>query len=168
MDNTNQITLTYLSNPLYSSCGSHNRNSNVDEVSQDEVRFYKKRLYALSRDMLRGKCDGINEEVKKAHDVFVRSAIDYLKMMDTEEILQNEYKNMEQKQMSLDTCPDFDMNDVNNTLFPSRQEVSTLDGYVNSKKVSVREQQKHPQRIRLNLRAENLRLKGIKTKEKKM
>ena len=173
MDNTDQITLTYLSNPIYYSCGTQitNHNTNTNKVSVDEIKFYKKRVHALSKDILKGKTNGINEQVKNAHDEYISSAINYFKMIDTEEILQNEYKHIEE-----DTCigtdntsyEEFDMNDANNIMFPSSQETSTLDDYVTYKKVIVKKPQKHPQKIRLNLKEEKLRLKGIKIKEKKM
>ena len=172
MDNTNEITLTYLSNPLYNTGASNNNlKAKGQELSKDELKFYKKRVYALSREILRGNNTRVSEEVKRAHNDYVRAAIEYFKMLDTEEILQNEYKNIEKeesKQNEQFTCSEFNIQDANNVMFPSTQGVSTLDGFVNSKKVVVNKATNHPQRKRLNLRTDELRVKGIKAKEKKM
>lgn len=168
MDDTNSVTLTYLSNPIYQTESQKDKRSDAEKLSlsNEEVRFYKKRVYALSRQLLRGNVG--NEKVKKAHDQYVSVAIEYLKMVDTEELLQNEYKSIETDKCEEETdSNDFDITAANNVMFPSRKENSTLDSYVTTKKLYVKENPKPPQRKKLNLQADNLRLKGVKKKEKK-
>lgn len=173
MDNTNEITLTYLSNPLYNTGTSKKDLKNKgQELSKDEIKFYKKRVYALSKEILRGNNATVNEQVKRAHNDYVRAAIEYFKMVDTEELLQNEYKNIKQEVLSqgpLVSSSEFNIDDANNVMFPSAQEKSsTLDGFVNTKKLFVKKTTNHPQRKRLNLKTNRLRTKGIKEKEKKI
>ena len=171
MDNTDQITLTCLSNPIYHSHGTEIINRNTSKISIDEINFYKKRLYALSKDILRGKTQGISEQVKNAHQEYVNSAINYFKMIDKEEILQNEYKDIvNDRGIETDNTSykEFDINNANNIMFSSTQETGSLDDYVSYKKVITKKPQNHPKKILLNLKDEKLRLKGIKIKEKKM
>ena len=172
---TDSITLEYLTNPLYQcELMRTNKNEHVECVSKADLKFYRKRINSLSRELLRGKmCDDLlHKDVKDAHDEFVRVAINYLKMKDTADILQDEYKqtDIDEDSISKTTSTEtnqFDICNANNLLFTKSEKVSTLDNFVTNKVVKVAEVKKHPQRRNVNLRSDDLRNKGLKKKKSK-
>ncbi len=86
------ITLEFLTNPLYHNMiNSKSSLINASKINKQDIKFYKKRIYALSKDLLKG--DSPNESLKKIHDDYVNAAIIYLKMIDTKDIIQEQYKN---------------------------------------------------------------------------
>ena len=175
-DETDSITLEYLTNPLYhSGLMRTNKNEPVECVSKADVKFYRKRINSLSRELLRGgTCDDIfHKDVKDAHDEFVRVAINYLKMKDTADILQDEYTQADSdrnhdsvSQSTTITANQFDIGSANDMLFTKTETVPTLDNFVTSKVVKVVENKKHPQRRNVNLRSAELRHKGLRKKNK--
>ena len=85
------ITLEFLTNPLYHNMiNSKSGLINNNKINKQDIKFYRKRIYALSKDLLKG--DSPNESLKKIHDDYVNAAIIYLKMIDTKDIIQEQYK----------------------------------------------------------------------------
>ncbi len=86
------ITLEFLTNPLYHTMiNSKSGLINTSKINKQDIKFYRKRIYALSKDLLKG--DSPNDSLKKIHDDYVNAAINYLKMIDTKDIIQEQYKN---------------------------------------------------------------------------
>jgi len=86
------ITLEFLTNPLYHNMiNSKLEATNSNKINKQDLKFYRKRIHALSKDLLKG--DSPNDSLKKIHDDYVRAAILYLKMIDTKDIIQEQYKN---------------------------------------------------------------------------
>ena len=85
------ITLEFLTNPLYHNMiNSKSGLIKNNKINKQDIKFYRKRIYALSKDLLKG--DSPNESLKKIHDDYVNAAIIYLKMIDTKDIIQEQYK----------------------------------------------------------------------------
>jgi hypothetical protein len=86
------ITLEFLTNPLYHNM-LHSKSGLINnrKINKQDIKFYRKRIYALSKDLLKG--DSPNESLKKIHDDYVNAAINYLKMIDTKDIIQEQYQN---------------------------------------------------------------------------
>ena len=77
--NTNQVTLKYLANSIYQD--EKEKNAHVNKKKEkEEFKFYRKRIHALSKEMLKGKYP--NETLKKAHKTFKSSE----KIKDTEQL----------------------------------------------------------------------------------
>jgi hypothetical protein len=102
------ITLEFLTNPLYHNMiNSKSGLLNNRKINKQDIKFYRKRIYALSKDLLKG--DSPNESLKKIHDDYVNAAIIYLKMIDTKDIIQEQYK--------VDLSSNEIMPDINNINF---------------------------------------------------
>ena len=85
---SDNMTLAYLTNPLYQS--ELARKVQVrSEVDISDVKFYKKRIIAITREMFRK--DGPSEDLKRIHSEYVTSVIKHFKMTDKKDILQDEY-----------------------------------------------------------------------------
>ena len=85
---SDNMTLAYLTNPLYQS--ELARKVQVrSEVDISDVKFYKKRIIAITREMFRK--EGPSEDLKRIHSEYVTSVIKHFKMTDKKDILQDEY-----------------------------------------------------------------------------
>lgn len=175
--NTDGVTLEYLLNPVYHTGvfqSKSKQDAKDDPVSNVDVKFYRKRISALSRDIMRGNV--ANTIVQEAHDEYVKAAIQYFKVNDKTEILQKEHEsgqaNVERKgeDQTLDNNKDnnkdsnFDIGMVNKAFFEApetRQPRQTLDNFVTSKTLKIAEPVKHPQRRQINLKTKELRMKGV-------
>ena len=88
-NSTSSIDLMYLTNINNTGKSS----SDLNKVNRKDVEFYKKRIFQLCKDLLRGKKE--YSSINDAFDEFCLTAIDHFKMVDRSEIIQNEYKNLD-------------------------------------------------------------------------
>ena len=158
----NLATLTFLTNPLYSRELSKNVNE-LTKVSMEEKKFYKKRLNQMHKQLMNE--EPIDKDVKRVHDEFIKAAINYLKMTDTKDILQEEYIGHEEQ--STGELGEFNLNDANKKIANIPKSKNTLDNFVTSKKVIIKPQIPPPKQKNINLTDEKLKTKGIKKKKKK-
>ena len=165
---TDNVTLTYLTNPIYNlEQTTPSVKESKQSISRNEIKFYRKRINALSRNLMKGEI--LNDNVKAAHDEFVKVAIDYLKLTDTEELIQNEYDGCDYDAKTTNTDVKFDIDQANSFIISKQEPSHTLDSYVTIKKVNVSKTEqkvKHPQRRNLDLHSSGLRLKGVKSRKK--
>ena len=162
-DKTDNITLGYLLNPLYQTEIFQKKQSNG--VDKDDMKFYRKRISGLSREIMRGKVADTN--VKDVHDEYVKAAIHYFKTIDKSDILQDNYvehKVNKDKNLVKITNQTFKIEHANECLFENKVLQSSLDNFVTCKKTESQEVIKHPQTKKINLRADELRLKGLSKK----
>ena len=171
------ITLEFLTNPLYHNMvNSKSGVINSNKINKEDLKFYRKRIYALSKDLLKG--DSPNESLKKIHDDYVRAAILYLKMTDTKDIIQEQYKN--------EIIPDINtinfsnevgsnevgsnettrVDDANQQMMRKIVNISNLDNYVISKNTQNNDYVL-PTKKEINLHTPSLKTKGIIKKDKK-
>jgi len=96
-DNSNSIEhtsiLEYLTNPSYYSILNKNNKANTikETNTKEDVRFYRKRIIALTKEMLKG--DIPSNGIKEAHDDYVNILIKYFKIVDKTDIIQDQYSN---------------------------------------------------------------------------
>jgi hypothetical protein len=188
------ITLEFLTNPLY-----HNMiNSkagliNNSKINKQDIKFYRKRIYALSKDLLKG--DSPNESLKKIHDDYVNAAIVYLKMIDTKDIIQEQYKNeklpdinninfsneMGSNEMGSNEMGSNEMGsneigsnettnvaDANQQMMRKIVNISNLDNYVIITNANnTGNEYTLPSKKEINLHTQELKIKGIIKKDKK-
>jgi|TARA_B110000259_G_scaffold175354_1_gene210509 hypothetical protein len=108
-----------------------------------------------------------NSSVSEAHNDYVKAAIQYFQMSDRTEILQNEYDSVEQETKEGANTNHFNIDFANDILFEKLETPPTLDNFVTSKTVNIRKDVKHPQRRNVNLKSDNLRIKGLQSKKDK-
>lgn len=89
----NKFSLELLTNPLYQKCIMKTEKEQVKPCKAD-LKFYRKRILALTGDYIKGKYDQhgtSNEALKQLHLEYVYNVIQYFKMTDTIDIIQNEH-----------------------------------------------------------------------------
>jgi len=82
----NMIDLEYLMNPIFANL---HVKAEKDEIFNADKEFYKKRIFKLTKDMLRGA--SINAEVDKGFMGYAKICISYFKFLDKSDIIQKQY-----------------------------------------------------------------------------
>ena len=98
----NQITLDCLLNREM--MGKHVMKQTEKQIKKDEVEFYRNRISNLFKELINNNCpEDISPDVKYAYDTFIKATIHYFKIADNNDLLQEEYKDMN---VWLDTSSD--------------------------------------------------------------
>lgn len=165
----NQVTLDCLLNKeMYS---SHLRSKKIQEQNKEEKKFYRKRSYNLFKEIISGSSpENLPPDVKYAYDNFINSTIHYFKTIDSNDIIQLEYKDIDISQhkcehISLDSSANLETSlEADKLLLRSiKIDVPTLDKYV--KRTSTKKKQENiilPQQREINLTDPELKNKGLK------
>ena len=170
----NQITLRYFTNPTYQ---SSILGENSNPISNEDIRFYRKRIISLTKDLFREPAP--NESIKDAFYGYIVSVINHLKMVDTHDVLQTEYVDMSAAvALSASTTSSYSNNNNNNnkdvldeansSMMKQIQCGSTLDSFVKTTRSKNKEVVSPPKLKCVNLQAPELKIKGVKRKKKKM
>ncbi len=161
---TDNVTLTFLANPIYHRDVTRVAADNL-AMNKKERKFYRKRLLALNRELLKGTAE-VEKSLQKAHDGFVRAAIHHFKMVDKKDILQKDYPPDEEEE-DVPADMDFDMMEANASIMRTVEPHPTLDNFVTTKTVKMDTGPPPPKRREINLKSEELRTKGVKSKKNK-
>ena len=196
---SNKATLEYLTNPYYQNVlNARNKKKTLmnkeDEVDKKDISFYRKRIVALTKDMLKGiEPPFPNEDIKKIYEDYVKNLINYFKMIDRKDILQDQYDKviLDEDDTSMNANANANANaidansieDINDALkqiqtinYEKADElmmkktirVSNLDDFV----VILKNEDEKNDRIipikkEIDLKTPNLKTKGIKVRIKK-
>ena len=177
-------SLTFFTNPAYYGILQRKKLCNIKDNSA-EIKFYRKRIISLFKDMLKGEEEPVNKEIKEIHTMFVNSAIRYFEVTDKKDIVQGQHTN------AIDTNA-IDAIDTNDTIEETPEEilnaiggpeiyslaeandkmmrkniaVASLDNYV-IKETPVNEVRIIPMQMDINLKATVLKEKGVPPKKSK-
>jgi hypothetical protein len=169
----NQVTLDCLLNKeLYN---KHIQNKRAKSLSNQHVRFYRKRIYNLFKELLVSKEEppDLLPDVKLNYDNFLYSCINYFRTIDNNDLIQSEYKDINNSYAILDNIPHDDTNiirensdDADKLLMRSIKinSDSTLDKYVKKTSTAKKEEIIMPIQKVINLEDPELKNKGIKKK----
>ena len=174
------ITLEFLTNPLYHNMiNSKSGLLNNSKINKQDIKFYRKRIYALSKHLLKG--DSPNESLKKIHDDYVNAAIIYLKMIDTKDIIQEQYQNEifsdinninfsnEMGSNEMGSNESTNVADANQQMMRKIVNISNLDNYVIITNTNnTGNEYTLPTKKEINLHTQELKTKGIIKKDKKV
>jgi len=176
----NQITIDCLINK-----DMYDNMVNSSEVKKDnlkEMKFYRKRIYDLVKRLLISKEDreSVTPDVNYAFSNFVKTSINYFKIIDKQDILQKDYEELEAAANNNKTFIEDDEEELNNydtyimkkiTIPQDKLKMTSMDNFVIRKQAEeIEETIIYPQKREFNLKDESLKNKGIKkkdTKEKK-
>lgn len=160
---TSDIDLLYFSNKQLSQ--KYNKTQEAEEknvlVSNEDREFYKKRVYQMTKELLRGK--KINSTIDESFYEFLNVTIKHLKFVDKKDIIQKDYKDIKEKEKKLDK--NFEIMDKNKLMMKDKKnKKKTIKEFVNivnkKKKVKVF----LPEKKVINLKSTELKEKGIKSK----
>ena len=157
--NTTELTLKFLANKVYQEVME--QKIAVDRPNNEDYLFYNKRLIDMFADMIDGKFP--NDDIKKEHMYYVDTLIEYMKLHDRSDILQADHI----KRVSFSKYEDskFDISGADMCMLNvCETKQPTLDDFVITKKVIIKETI-HPPIIRVvDIKTESHKTKGIKQK----
>jgi len=172
----NQITLECLLNKeMYKKCL---RNKNAKKINKEEFKFYKKRIFNLFKELLNDKPpNDLLLDVKYSYDIFITQIINYFKTIDSNDITQSEYKDLDSDLISdlnlsnVNCCETTDIIITNSENFIEKDvllmrsiqiDIPTLDKYVIKTRIKKKEEFIFPKKKEINLNDPQLKNKGIK------
>ncbi len=164
-----QVTLDCLLNK--SLFNTQVKNKKAQAVNKEDKKFYKKRIYNLFKEMLINKAEpeDLLPDVKYNYDNFINASINYFKTIDNNDLLQEEYKTLdEQEAININDIPDLGdditAEEADKLLMRSiKITTPTLDKYVKRKSTKPEEKLILPKQKEVNLMDPELKVKGIQS-----
>ena len=154
----NLIDLQYLTNP--DQLTKLMQKKDLQQISRNDLDFYKKRIFQLTKDMLRG--EKINTKVNKAFVNYAQICIDHFKFMDKMELIQNDYKDIKSPVNKKNT---FNMKNSNDMMLRKKKpHRPRITDNIKIKSTRIIKQPVIPQNRNFNLKDPKFREKGLKKK----
>jgi hypothetical protein len=162
--NTNKFTLEYLTNPLYQKEFKNNTKV-TDELNKEQCSFYKKRIIAITKEMLKGEY--YSENLKKIHKEYIQSLINHFKKVDEIELIQQEYRDISfNKITDLSNVTQINATNVNEIIMKKNKPVS-IDNFVTKKVIQIKKDILIPKKRVLNVNTPAHKIKGVPQKHNK-
>ena len=168
----NQVTLDCLLNKnMYN---KHLLAERKKTTNKRDKKFYKRRIFDLTKELLLTKeePDNLFPDVKYSFDIFVDSCIHYFKSKDNNDIIQAEYKNIEEMNviesdlLELNVESPLTEEEANTLLMRSFKITQpSLDNFVKIKYTKSPCEIILPKQKDINLKDPDLRNKGIRKKK---
>jgi len=156
MDNsTNIIDLEYLVNPCYTVKIPEKKIEEIYTVNQEELDFYKRRIFQLTRELLLGK--RMNTKINDSFNAFARVCIEHFKFIDKKDFIQKDYSHLPIKKNNKGSY--FNLDNADKKFLqkkPIQQDIATLLRIKKKKKQIFMPKQRN-----LDLKNEKLKTKGI-------
>ncbi len=166
-----QVTLDCLLNK--SMFNAHIKNKKAQSINKEERKFYKKRIYNLFKELLINKTepDDLLPDVKYAYNNFLNASINYFKIIDNNDLLQEEYKTLDEEEtININAIPKLDDDNIvgvenaDKLLMRSiKITPPSLDKYVKRKSTKPEEKLIMPKQKEINLMDPELKVKGIQS-----
>lgn len=144
------------------------KNKKMKEENKQEVKFYKKRIYNLFKEIISGNPpQHLLPDVQYSYNNFLNASISYFKTIDNNDIIQSEYKDITfPDEIECDSISDISGNIINADKLMMRSvkmDIPTLDKYViRTKTKKVEEKIIFPIKKEINLDDPELKIKGLK------
>ena len=153
----------------------------INKTNKKYKKFYRKRILNLTRELLLKKHDDYNEinpDIKSSFDLFVKTCIHYFKIVDMNDILQEDFKNFDEQAQS-DTLKPNELvmsgdlinnnnydSEIDNKLFMRSIKIRNgLENFVTIKSTKKQDEIILPKIKDINLEEPTLRNKGIIKKD---
>lgn len=164
-----QVTLDCLLNK--SLFNTQVKNKKAQSVNKEDKKFYKKRIYNLFKEMLINKAEpeDLFPDVKYAYDNFINASINYFKTIDNTDLLQEEYKTLDEAALeNINAIPelgdDIAVEEADKLMMRSiKIKPPSLDKYVKRKTTKPQEKLILPKQKEVNLMDPELKVKGIQS-----
>jgi hypothetical protein len=169
----NQITLDCLLNKEQFNNNINNKISKL--TNKKDKKFYRKRIFDLTKSLLinKDKPTDLFPDVKCAFDNYVKTCINYFKAIDNNDIIQDEYKDLENVEEIMNEHLENEI-DVSELNIDSKEKADklmmrsinikpTLNNFVQKIKIKS-EEMIIPKQKEVNLKDPTLKIKGIKKK----
>jgi len=158
----NKITLEYLLNP---NILSKNNKTILDNNLEKDIKFYRKRINQLTKDMIKGNFP--NNQLKLIFENYTYELIYYFKQQDTKDIYQEEYLDLSVNKPSNNNTTNHEIESINNLLITNKNNpIPTLENFVKKINISPYNNIIAPKK-NTNIKDPKLRIKGVKNSNNK-
>jgi hypothetical protein len=165
--------LTYLINPQYQNQIHHSKSKQNKELSNEELKFYRKRIIQSTRDLFDDTYTPpiSSSMIRESFLIYAASCINYYKTIDTNDIIQNQYDTLNEVVLS-DNTDQYDKNnneiefsENNHLLFKQHKTINTIEECMKISRVRhISNPEIFPTKKKVNLRDPSLKIKGVKKK----
>jgi len=165
INNVDKISLQYLINPNIMDRHSKKEDKELKLEFKEDKDFYRKRIFKLFKDMLNDNFE--NENLKEDYEVYISSLINYLKEVDTKDLLQEYYMDLSLNKINNKKLENKTLGENNMIIFNKEKIVEKqvkMDKFVINREKEKREYLL-PKTKDINLKDPRLRRKGIEKKE---
>ena len=171
-----EVTLECLMNK--EQYGKHVRNipasSSSQKVNNSDRKFYKKRIYDLTKQLLNNEpvSENIFPDVTNGFQNYIKACVDYFKTLDKTDILQEDYQNITDS-LNVDKNNEINVDYVSNTQEANQiiirsikiQEPNSLEKLVKRTQTKLVKKMILPREKDINLKDPILKNKGIREKK---
>lgn len=148
--------------------------SGSKKVNNSDRKFYKKRIYDLTKQLLNNEpvSENIFPDVTNGFQNYIKACVDYFKTLDKTDILQEDYQGIEDS-LNIDKNNEINVDYVSNTQEANQmimrsikiQEPNSLEKLVKRKSTKHVKQMILPREKDINLKDPVLKNKGIREKK---
>ena len=135
------------------------------QINKEDFNFYRKRIFNLFKEIFSNNLpNNLSPDVKYAYDTFIKSTINYFKVIDNNDLLQEEYKDVLNDEKSEYIPEDININsiDADKLMMRSIKMDITLDKYVKRKTTKKEENIILPKSRDVDIKNPELKNKGLK------
>jgi hypothetical protein len=163
-----ELTLECLMNKEQFSRYKHKRQNVVSGLNKKEQKFYKRRIFDLTRKLLNNeKPEQMFPDVKGAFESYSKICIEYFKALDKSDIIQEDYADLDLVKNTSDIDIDIvNIEEANNIVMRSikLREPNSLERFVKRSKME-KPKMIPPQQKNINLKDPSFKNKGIVKKK---
>tara|TARA_Y100000389_G_C17440680_1_gene508372 strand:+ start:1617 stop:2132 length:516 start_codon:yes stop_codon:yes gene_type:complete len=144
-------------------------NKEINHELRNDTKFYKKRIYQITKDLIRKKIDGntIDKNLDELFTSYLHGLIEHFKFDDKKDILQEEFKNMNNKKVHFSFNKIEEINADEYIMKRSEIKSNTIEDCMN---ITIKKPEKKkpilPKEKIINLKSPELKNKGLKKKSK--
>jgi hypothetical protein len=177
-------SLIFFTNPHYLNILQQKKLCSVKD-NAEEIKFYRKRIVSLFKEILKGTDETLNREIKEIHTLFVNASIRYFQMIDKKDIIQGQHQAQAQQAQAQEQdqaqpkeeTPEDILNAIGGSTLYSIEEaddlmmrkticVSNLDNYVINTHANVSNDKRIiPMKLEVDLKASEFKTKGVQPKK---
>jgi hypothetical protein len=181
MNIEDSASLIFFTNPHYLNILQQKKLCNIKD-NTEEIKFYRKRIVSLFKEILKGTDDTLNREIKEIHGLFVNTSIRYFQMMDKKDIVQgqhlaSEHISSDHLAANGEETPEDILNSIGGPELYSVEEaddlmmrktisLANLDNYVITKHDTSNETRIIPLKLDMDLKANEFKTKGVVHRKK--
>tara|TARA_Y100000816_G_C26090126_1_gene575968 strand:+ start:1594 stop:2079 length:486 start_codon:yes stop_codon:yes gene_type:complete len=156
----NKIDLMYLTNSVYQ---NKSKAKHEKSLIKEDINFYKKRIFQLTKDILRNK--SVNNRVEDAFNNYALTAIKCFKFQDKMEIYQKQYNNVTEKVKK--PKEDFEIMTMNKMMCKEIKITQKSVKELMKVQTNVKKQQMFiPKKKEIVIDTNEYKMKGVKEKSK--
>lgn len=163
-----QASLDYLINKKHK---NHLINPVDKKINKKDKKFYRKRILSLTKDLLYKEDDEIIaiSDIKYSFDNFIKTCINYFKILDRNDIIQEDYNNFKEEikeEKEFSESEQF-LKEENEKLLTRSVKITSnkLDNFIKIKMTKQLEELIIPQQKEINLKDPILKNKGVNKKK---